>query len=66
MRQALARIGCWQFSTKLQAAIGSLVVPPDRGEWIEALELLKSRRGQGSVVRGDATFALKFIVEAIR
>jgi hypothetical protein len=30
------------FSTKLQAAVGSLIAPPDSGEMIEALELIKS------------------------
>lgn len=30
------------FSTKLRAAVGALKVPPDSGECIEALELIKS------------------------
>jgi len=30
------------FSIRLQAAVGSLVVPPDSGEVVEALELIKS------------------------
>ena len=54
------------FSTKLQAAIGSLVVPPDSGECIEALELIRSLPLQGAVVTGDAAFTLKPVVEAIR
>ena len=54
------------FSTKLQAAIGSLVVPPDSGECIEALKLIRSLPLQGAVVTGDAAFTMKPIVEAIR
>ncbi len=54
------------FSTKLQAAVGSLVVPPDSGECIEALELIKSLPLEGAVVTGDAAFTFKPIVEAIR
>ena len=54
------------FSTNLQAAVGSLVVPPDSGEVIEALELIKSLPLKGAVVTGDAAFTFKPIVEAIR
>jgi DDE_Tnp_1-associated len=54
------------FSTKLQAAVGSLVVPPDSGEVIEALELIKSLPLKGAVVTGDAAFTFKPVVEAIR
>ena len=54
------------FSTKLQAAVGSLTVPPDSGECIEALELIKKLPLDGSVVTGDAAFTMKSIVEAIR
>ena len=54
------------FSTKLQAAVGTLAVPPDSGECIEAIELIKSLPLQGAVVTGDAAFTLKTIVEAIR
>lgn len=54
------------FSTKLQAAVGSLVVPPDSGEMIEALELIKSLPLKGAVVTADAAFTYKPIVEAIR
>ena len=54
------------FSTKLQAAVGSLVVPPDSGECVEALELIKSLPLDGAVVTGDAAFTFKTIVEAIR
>ena len=38
------------FSTKLQAAVGSLVVPPDSGECVEAIELIKSLPLEGAVV----------------
>jgi hypothetical protein len=54
------------FSTKLQASVGSLVVPPDSGEVIQALELIKSLPLQNAVVTGDAAFTFKPIVEAIR
>jgi hypothetical protein len=54
------------FSTKLQATVGSLVVPPDSGECVEALELIKSLPLDGAVVTGDAAFTFKAIVEAIR
>jgi hypothetical protein len=54
------------FSTKLQAAVGSLVVPPDSGEVVEALELIKALPLKGAVVTGDAAFTFKTIVEAIR
>jgi hypothetical protein len=54
------------FSTKLQTAVGSLVVPPDSGEMIEALELIKSLPLEGAVVTGDAAFTYKPVVEAIR
>ena len=54
------------FSIRLQAAVGSLVVPPDSGEVVEALELIKSLPLDGAVVTGDAAFTFKTIVEAIR
>jgi DDE_Tnp_1-associated/Transposase DDE domain len=54
------------FSTKLQASVGSLVVPPDSGECVEALELIKSLPLKGAVVTGDAAFTTKAIAEAIR
>ena len=39
------------FSTRLQAAVGSLVVAPDSGEVIEVLELLKTLPLEGAVVK---------------
>ena len=54
------------FSTRLQAAVGTLVVPPDSGEVIEAIELIKSLPLDGAVVTGDAAFTFKSIVEVIR
>jgi hypothetical protein len=54
------------FSTKLQAAVGSLNVPPDSGEMTEALELIKTLPLKGAVVTADAAFTYKPIVEAIR
>lgn len=54
------------FSTKLQAAVGTLIVPPDSAEVIEAIELIKSLPLEGAVVTGDAAFTFKPVVEAIR
>ena len=54
------------FSTTLQASVGSLVVPPDSAEMIEAIELIKQLPLDGAVVTGDAAFTFKPIVEAIR
>ncbi len=54
------------FSTTLQAAVGSLVVPPDSGEVIEVLELIKALPLKGAVVTGDAAFTFKPVVNAIR
>ena len=54
------------FSSTLQAAVGSLKVPPDSGECIEAIALIKSLPLDGAIVTGDAAFTMKPIVEAIR
>jgi hypothetical protein len=54
------------FSTKLQAAVGTLIVPPDSAEVIEAIALIKSLPLEGAVVTGDAAFTFKAVVEAIR
>jgi predicted transposase YbfD/YdcC len=54
------------FSTTLQAAVGSLVVPPDSGEVIEVLELIKALPLKGAVVTGDAAFTFEPVVAAIR
>jgi hypothetical protein len=54
------------FSIRLQAAVGSLVVPPDSGEVIEVLELLKTLPLEGAVVSGDAGFTYEAVVDAIR
>ena len=54
------------FSTTLQAAVGSLVVPPDSGEVIEVLELIKALPLKGAVVTGDAAFTFEPVVEALR
>jgi Transposase DDE domain len=53
------------FSTKLQAAVGSLVVPPDSGECVAALELIKSLPLTGAVMTADAAFTYKPVVDAI-
>jgi hypothetical protein len=50
------------FSTKLQAAVGMLVVPLDSGEAVEAIELIKGLPLEGAVVTGDAAFTFKPIV----
>jgi hypothetical protein len=54
------------FSIKLQAAVGSLVVPPNSAEMIDVIELLKQLPLDGAVVTGDAAFTFRPIVEAIR
>ena len=55
------------FSTRLQASVGALTVPPDSGEVVEAITLLKELPlGTGDVVTGDAVFTYRTIVEAIR
>jgi hypothetical protein len=41
-------------------------VPPDSGECVEALQLIKSLPLDDAVVTGDAAFTFKAIVEAIR
>lgn len=54
------------FSTRLQASIGALAVPPDSGEVVEALKLLKNLPLDGAVVTGDAAFTTEKIARAIR
>jgi DDE family transposase len=55
------------FSTKLQASIGALAVPPDSAEMVEAIALLKQLPiGAGDVVTGDAAFTYRPIIDAIR
>lgn len=55
------------FATRLQASIGSLVVPPDSAEMIEVITLLKDLPlGSGDVVSADAAFTYRTVVEAIR
>ena len=54
------------FSTKLQASIGSLVVPPDSGEAVEAIELLKSLDLKDAIVTGDAAFTFARLATTIR
>jgi hypothetical protein len=54
------------FSTRLQATVGSLAVPPDSAEMVEAVALLKELPLDGAVVTGDAAFTYRPIVEAIR
>ena len=55
------------FSTGLQASIGTLAVPPDSAEVIEAIALLKDLPiGAGDVVTGDAAFTYRPIIDAIR
>jgi hypothetical protein len=54
------------FSTRLQASVGALAVPPDSGEVVEALKLLKNLPLEGAVVTGDAAFTTEKIARAIR
>ena len=54
------------FSTRLQATLGSLAVPPDSAEVIEAVALLKELPLEGAVVTGDAAFTYRPVIEAIR
>jgi hypothetical protein len=53
------------FSTRLQAAVGSLTVAPDSAEVVEALKLLKTLPLEGAIVTGDAAFTYRRIIEAI-
>jgi hypothetical protein len=53
------------FSTRLQAAVGSLSVAPDSAEAVEALKLLKTLPLDGVIVTGDAAFTYRRIIEAI-
>ena len=54
------------FSTRLQASIGSLVVPPDSGEAVEAIALLKSLDLTDAIVTGDAAFTFAELARTIR
>jgi len=54
------------FSTRLQAAVGSLAVPPDSGEVVEAFRLLKELPFDGAVITGDAAFTYPPLAAAIR
>jgi len=53
------------FATRLQANIGSLVVPPDSSEVIEVIELLKKLPLKGKVITGDAAFTFEPVVTTI-
>jgi hypothetical protein len=54
------------FSTRLQATVGSLAVPPDSAEAVEALKLIRELPLDGVVVTGDAAFTYDKIAKAIR
>ncbi len=54
------------FSSKIRAVVGSLAVPPDSGECIEALELIKTLPLDGALVSGDAAFTTSPVAQAIR
>jgi hypothetical protein len=55
------------FSTRLQACVGSLAVPPESAEVIAAIALLKDLPiGEGDVITGAAAFTYRPIVDAIR
>jgi hypothetical protein len=53
------------FSTRLQATVGSLVVPPDSAEAVEALRLIRSLPLDDAIVTGDAAFTYQRIARAI-
>ena len=54
------------FSSKIRAVVGSLAVPPESGECIEALELIKTLPLDGALVSGDAAFTTSPVAQAIR
>lgn len=54
------------FATQLQATVGTLAVPPDSGEVIEALKLLKDLPLEGAVITGDAAFTFAPLAALIR
>lgn len=54
------------FSSRIRAVVGSLAVPPDSGECVEALELIKSLPLKGAIVTGDAAFTTQAVADAIR
>ena len=54
------------FSTRLQAVVGSLVVPPDSGEVVQALELIKNLPLEGAIITGDAAFTFAPLAKAIK
>jgi predicted transposase YbfD/YdcC len=53
-------------STRLQASIGSLVVPSDSGEAVESIALLKSLDLTDVIVTGDAAFSFAKLAKTIR
>ena len=54
------------FATQLQMTAGTLAVPPDSGEVVEALKLLKTLPLEGGVVTGDAAFTFAPLAAMIR
>jgi len=54
------------FSTRLQASIGSLAVPPGSGEAVEAIKLLKSLDLTDAIITGDAAFTFARLARTIR
>lgn len=54
------------FSTRLQAVVGSLAVPPDSGEVVEAFRLLRELPLKGAIVTGGAAFTHRPLAAAIR
>lgn len=55
------------FSTRLSSVVGTLVVPPDSGEMVVALKLIRSLPlGPGDVVSGDAAFTHQKLAAAVR
>ena len=54
------------FATRLQTTVGTLAVPPDSGEVVEALKLLKDLPLEGAVITGDAAFTFAPLAALIR
>lgn len=53
------------FSTRLQVSLGSLVVPPDSGEAVEAIKLLKGLDLTQAIITGDAAFTFAALAKTI-
>ena len=50
----------------MQAVVGSLVVLPDSGEVVQALERIKKLLVEGPTITGDAAFTFAALAKAIK